>query len=163
MVMRTGEAYSVFLILCFPENACPTKAERALFLMPAVAAYAQTSRAASAASYIDRGNEWMKKGELDKAIADYELAIAFDSRSAGAYYNRGNVRNCKGDFEGALKDFNRAIELDPRYENAYLNRGVTLCRKSDFDAGRGDCNEVVEIKPRAAAAYRERAVAPQQL
>jgi hypothetical protein len=33
-----------------------------------------TSRSATAASYIDRGNVWFSKGEYERAIADYDLA-----------------------------------------------------------------------------------------
>jgi len=43
---------------------------------------AQNSRAATAASYLERGNEWMANGEWDRAIDDYDLAIAFDSHAA---------------------------------------------------------------------------------
>ncbi len=68
-----------------------------LLVSTALIAQAQTSRAATAASYLERGNEWMTKGELDRAIADYSLAIAFDSQSAIAYYNRSCARQLKGD------------------------------------------------------------------
>jgi hypothetical protein len=40
-------------------------------LLCAGVASAQTSRAASAASYIKRGNEWLVKGEIKRAIADW--------------------------------------------------------------------------------------------
>src|SRR5215510_4810717 len=88
---------------------------------PATTTQAQTSRAASAASYLERGNSWLEKGELDRAIADYDLAIAFDSRVAVTYHNRCLARQRKGDLEGALGDCNRAIELNPRFAEAYLN------------------------------------------
>src|SRR5262245_52168436 len=91
------------------------------WLTPAMASQAQTSRAASAASYLERGNQWLAKGEWERAIVDYDLAIAFDSRVAVAYYNRGVARQRKGDFAGALGDYNQAIELNPRYDDAYLN------------------------------------------
>src|SRR5262245_9581677 len=83
------------------------------WLAPATAAQAQTSRASSAAAYLERGNEWMKKGDLERAIADYDLAIAFDARSAVAYYNRGLARQRKDDLAGTLSDFDRAIQLNP--------------------------------------------------
>jgi hypothetical protein len=35
----------------------------------------------------------MKKGEIERAIADYGLAIATDALSAAAYYNRGEIIN----------------------------------------------------------------------
>ena len=59
----------------------------------AVVHEAQSSRALSAASYIDRGNGWLKKGEFERAIADYTLAIVFDAGHANAYYNRGVARS----------------------------------------------------------------------
>src|SRR5215468_11850684 len=89
----------------------------------ALTATAQNSRASSAASYLERGNQWLEKGEWDRAIADYDLAIAFESR-ATAYHNRGIARQQKGDSAAALSDYTRAIELNPRYADAYLNRGI---------------------------------------
>src|SRR5215510_9331661 len=87
-------------------------------------ARAQSSRTASAASYLERGNERLARGEWDRAIADYDLAIAFDARGVVAFYNRGLARHRKGDLLGALSDYDHAIELNPRYTDAYLNRGV---------------------------------------
>jgi len=43
----------------------------------AVAHEAMSSRAQSAASYLDRGASWLKKGEFERAIAKHSLAIAF--------------------------------------------------------------------------------------
>ena len=67
-----------------------------VFLIDA-AAHAQPSRTASAASYLSRGNDWLVKGEFDRAIADYDIAIAFDSRVAAAYCNRCIAHHRKGD------------------------------------------------------------------
>lgn len=60
-----------------------------LFVSTALIAQAQTSRADTAASYLDRGKAWAAKGELERAIADFDLAIASDPSLAGAWYNRG--------------------------------------------------------------------------
>src|SRR4030095_15081780 len=90
-----------------------------LLALTAPVAQAQTSRAATAASYLARGHVWYAKGELDRAIPDYDLAIASESRSALAYYYRGIARQAKGDVDGALADFGRALEIDPRYADAY--------------------------------------------
>ena len=104
-----------------------------LVLLIGAAAHAQPSRTASAASYLSRGNDWLAKGELDRAIADYDLAIAFDSRVAVAFCNRCLARHRKGDLAKALSDCNRAIELNPRYSNAYLNRAAIHHQLSEFD------------------------------
>jgi tetratricopeptide (TPR) repeat protein len=60
-----------------------------------LAAVAQplTSRSATASAYIDRGNVWISNGEYERAIADYDLAIASDPSYAGAYYNRATARH----------------------------------------------------------------------
>src|SRR5262245_24036606 len=94
-----------------------------IWFAAAASVQAQTSRASSAASYLERGNQWLSKGEWDRAIADYDLAIAFDAR-ATIYSNRGIAKQRKGDLAGALADYNRAIELNPRYADALVNRGL---------------------------------------
>ncbi|MCI0695008.1 tetratricopeptide repeat protein [candidate division KSB1 bacterium] len=64
---------------------------RLILLMPTLTllvfddAVAQASRAVSAKSYVERGNSWLEKGEIERAIADYDLALAFDSRAAARW------------------------------------------------------------------------------
>src|SRR5262249_50525585 len=80
------------------------------FLVCAISgAQAQGSRAQSAASYVERGNGWLNKGELERAIDDYSLAIAFDGGHACAYHNRGLARMQKGDLNGALDAFHPSL------------------------------------------------------
>ena len=97
-----------------------------LFLLTCAvsAAQAQGSRAQSAASYVERGNGWLNKGELERAIDDYSLAIVFDGGHAGAYHNRGLARLRKDDLDGALEDFDRSLELNPRLALALFGRGL---------------------------------------
>ena len=48
-----------------------------LLLLTVSTANAQSSRVASADSYLERGNAWYKKGELEKAMDDFNIAIIF--------------------------------------------------------------------------------------
>ncbi len=93
------------------------------WLSLATAAQPLTSRSATAAAYIERGSAWAAKGEWERAIADYDLAITSDPSSAEAWHNRGTARYFKRDFDDALADFNRALQLDPRLMQAYAGRG----------------------------------------
>ena len=70
-----------------------------LILLNSLTCLAQNPRAVSASSYLERGNEWQRKGELDRAIADFNIAIAFDPNFAGAYLNRGLAYQSKGNFQ----------------------------------------------------------------
>jgi len=85
-----------------------------LLLPSAAAAQSLTSRTDSAWSYVNRANDWYLRGEFERALSDYTLAISFDPHLAWAYLNRAIVRSAKGDRELALADCNRALELDPR-------------------------------------------------
>ena len=83
--------------------------------------------------YNNRGIDWARKGQHEKAIADFTKAIEIDPRYAKAYYNRGFAYFLKGQYEQAISDFTKAIELNPRYADAYINRGVAYGRKGQHD------------------------------
>src|SRR4026208_999999 len=75
----------------------------------------------SAGSYVERSNDWYKKGEFERAMADLDIALIFDSRFAPASLLRGLIRQRMGDPDGALDDFSRAIESQPLLAEAYHN------------------------------------------
>ena len=66
-----------------------------LLLGFAIHGIAQSSRRNSANTYLERGNQWLKKGEIEKAIEDYSFALSFDSQLDQAYFNRGVARERK--------------------------------------------------------------------
>jgi tetratricopeptide (TPR) repeat protein len=62
-------------------------------LLPATAmAQPLTSRSVTASAYIERGATWFVKGEYERALADFDLAIASDPGHAESYYNRATAR-----------------------------------------------------------------------
>ena len=70
-----------------------------------------------------RGNAYHRRGDYDRAIADYTEAIRLDPKYAIVYGNRGNSYRLKGDYDRAIADLTEAIRLDPKYAIAYNNRG----------------------------------------
>jgi tetratricopeptide (TPR) repeat protein len=102
------------------------------------------------AAYSNRATEYQKKGEFDRAIADYTKAIEI------AYVNLGNSHHSRGDFESAIADFTKAIEIDPKDAKAYLNRGYAYHAKGDFDHAIADGTKAIEIDPKYEAAYNNR-------
>ena len=62
-------------------------------------------------AYYCRGLIYHKKGDYDKAVADYTEAIRLDPRDADAYYNRGVVYKYKGETAEAEADFAVAKKL----------------------------------------------------
>src|SRR6185369_5076179 len=75
-----------------------------------------------ALAYSNRGVEWRAKGELARAIADYNEAIKADPQQAAAYNNRGIAHAALSDYDKAVADYDEAIKLKPDYASALNNR-----------------------------------------
>lgn len=97
-----------------------------------------------------------EKGDLDRAIAGCDQAIAPDSQDAQAYYNRGVICAQSGDLEGAMRDFDKAIELNPDYGAAYHDRGNTYGAMGDLEQAIRDHDRAIELDPDNAHAYYSR-------
>ncbi len=62
-----------------------------------------------AKGYFERGNAFLNKGEVVKAIDDLDEAIHLNPRFTRAYYNRGIAKNELGKYKEAIKDLYQAI------------------------------------------------------
>src|SRR5437870_6317372 len=74
-----------------------------------------------ALAYSNRGVEWRAKGELARAIADYDEAIKADPQQSAAYNNRGIAYAAASDYDKAIVDYDEAIKLKPGYASALNN------------------------------------------
>jgi tetratricopeptide (TPR) repeat protein len=114
--------------------------------------------AQDAKSLIDRGDAWTDKGEYDKAIADYNLAIKRAPNNYRAYNERGNAWAWKGEFDKAIVDYNQAIRLNPSNAVAYCNRGDCWREKGDNDKALADYNRSLRLDPNDPITYYRRGV-----
>ncbi len=129
---------------------------------------------ALALKFSNRGVEWRLKGELDRAISDYDEAIRLDPKYADAYYNRCIAYNRQKKYDLALPDCNRAIALGPgantlnatgqekvsadRSKSDYYNqRGVVYHGRNEIDRAIADYSEALRLYPRNATALSNRA------
>ena len=83
-----------------------------------------------APAYNNRGLAWRDKGDLDRAIADYNEAIRLDPKYAFAYNNRGFAWRAKGDLDRAIADYTEAIRLEPKNAAYYRNRGYAFSTRA---------------------------------
>jgi len=112
-----------------------------------------------AETYYNRGLVYQGKGQYDKAISDYNKAIAINPRDPEAYNNRGVAYKNKGKYSKAISDYNKAIKINPGFVEAYNNRGVAYKDKGKHDNAISDYSKAIEINPGLAGAYNNRAVA----
>jgi tetratricopeptide (TPR) repeat protein len=59
------------------------------------------------------GDGWVKKDDLQRAIADFADAIRLDGNSAAAHYARGLAENINGHRDLAALDLAEAVRLEP--------------------------------------------------
>lgn len=86
--------------------------------LTATTVQAQNLRAATASSYVERGNQWFAKGEYARAEADFTAYIALNPQHADAYATRGIVRLRQGRADEAQQDFEQCLKLNPNLRQA---------------------------------------------
>jgi tetratricopeptide (TPR) repeat protein len=110
--------------------------------------------------YAKRGAQYLKKGDYDNAIANFNDAIILYPKYAtdkyvADYENRGEAYIGKGDYDKAIADFTTAISISPSY-NAYTQRGNAYEAKKDHDKAIADFTGAINISPKSYDAYKKR-------
>jgi tetratricopeptide (TPR) repeat protein len=107
-------------------------------------------------AYTNRGLEFEKIGQLDKAIEDYSKAIVLDPSAYIAYFNLGVVYFKTDLLDKAIGYFNRSIAVNPTYADAYSNRGIAYALLDQYGRALDDFNKAIELNQNFAAAYYNR-------
>lgn len=102
----------------------------------------------------NRGNIYGKeKGDLDRAMIDFNRSIQYDPGYENAYVDRGIVYCLKGKFELAIPDFNKALELKPDYFDARFNRGIAYTQTGEYEKAIADYDVLQASDPTDARIY----------
>jgi tetratricopeptide (TPR) repeat protein len=81
----------------------------------------RTARAGRVKALIARAGAYDRRGQIDRAISDYDTVLRLDPRLADIFNARGELWRRKGDRRRALADFAAAIKLDPDHHAARAN------------------------------------------
>ncbi len=95
-------------------------------------------------------------GQLDKAIAFMDKAIAINPQVPEVYNHRGSVLQALKQFEAAIASHNRAIELKPDMVAAYTNRGNAFQQLKQFEAAIDSHDQALALQPDFAPAINNR-------
>jgi TonB family protein len=110
-------------------------------------------------AFYNRGKAYKDKGELDRAIADYNDALRLNPKFALAFAGRGTANLAKDDEDGAIADLDRAIALNPNLASAYQIRGNAYRAKRNFDRAIADYDQSLRIAPGGNRVLVDRALA----
>jgi len=108
--------------------------------------------------HLNTGRCYLKKGDLDKAEADFQLVLDKTLETHGdytgdpdaslrAFTGLGEVAIQRQDYEAAQKSFGQALEISPEDEQAALNVGEILFSNQKIDAAIHYYDMAIQIKP----------------
>ena len=104
-------------------------------------------------AYNLRGIAYEQLGQTDKALADYEKAIALDPSYDKTYNNRAIIFDKKGQTEEALADYDKAIALNPFFDKAHFNRALVFEKRGQLDKALVDYDKAIALNPYYDKAY----------
>ncbi len=100
-----------------------------------------------------------RQGEVDKAIAELELALAAGRRSPQVLCNLGVIHQSRGDLEVASRYFTGALRRNPSHIAARYNRGLCAALKGRPRAAIEDFSALARVDPDHAWGLIQRAIA----
>jgi tetratricopeptide (TPR) repeat protein len=102
---------------------------------------------ASSHDFAASGRSHYANCQFDRAIADFDQAIALDPQNAEAYNARGLAYYAIADLRRAIADFDEALSLNPEIADAYYNRGSAFCDRGQHERAIADFNRALAIDP----------------
>jgi lipoprotein NlpI len=94
--------------------------------------------------------------EYERAIRDFDRALALEPGLVVAWRQRALAYRSKGDYERALADFEQAILLAPSDARLYTDRGVAYELLGDYSSAIRDFDRAIAFKPNHASAIEGR-------
>src|SRR6266513_2534973 len=106
---------------------------------------------------------FLRRGELDKAISQFQAALNIRSRNTETHYslgaaliqsNLGNALARKQLWDEAIDHLQEAVRLRPDYADAYFNLGSVLFQQGQLDQAIAQWQKALAIRPTDAEAHR---------
>jgi TonB family protein len=109
--------------------------------------------------YLRRGDEYVAKGEYDRAVLFYDEAILLNPSDAESYYKRGFAYHYKNNHDRAFEDYKTAIRLKTDLALQPLLRCVLYNSKENNNPEKAieDCGKTIDSTSNFALAYYIRA------
>lgn len=113
----------------------------------------------AAKAWNGRGNAYLGRQNYDRALEDFNKAIALEPDYVDALNNRGTLYGKTGDYDKAIKDLNTALSFDLHNKNALKNRGSAYFEKRNYPKAIEDFSAYLKLNPGHEETYLFRGVA----
>ena len=95
--------------------------------------------------YVMRGVAYVKKGQQEQALADFDNAVKTKPDDADARFRRGGTRFQLRQYEGVIEDMNVVIQADEKNGSAYRMRGFSYNMLDQHVKGDPDNEKACEL------------------
>jgi tetratricopeptide (TPR) repeat protein/predicted aspartyl protease len=102
----------------------------------------------------------MANRELERAIADCDLALRKGLRNSAVYDSRAFAHLRHGNFDKAIADYDAALELQPKSAVSMYGRGLARMKKGMKVEGEADIGAAREIDANVGQMYERVGVVP---
>lgn len=151
---RYGSAATALAVTLIVALAAATVTRNSVWQDPiALWSDAASKNPASHRARNNLGRSLVERGDIQRAMHEFNEAIRMEPDFAEPYNNLGALHAGAGHFTAAQEHFKKAIELDPHYAQAYNNLGVALLGSGKVRESASVLSRAVRIAPRYAKGH----------
>jgi hypothetical protein len=96
--------------------------------------------------YGSRGIAYLRKGQKDQALADFDAAIKLKSDDGDSRFRRGALKFEQMQYQAAIDDLTVAVQADPMNADAFNIRSFAYYRLQQTDKGAADTEKACALK-----------------
>jgi tetratricopeptide (TPR) repeat protein len=93
------------------------------------------------------GDVYMRQGNPQKAIEEFQKAIEINPNYADAYHNLGNTYQQIGEIDEAIPYYQKALEINPNLWQSYQNLAAIYFNSGDYEKALENIKKALEIDP----------------
>ena len=113
----------------------------------------------TAGDFLSRGNKYMDDDDYDRAIDDFNHALALDPRNDMALAGRGMSEVWQKKSGLAIQDLNSAYDINPKNAVVFRGRGLLALESEHYRDAVAALSRSLELDSQSALAYGKRAEA----
>lgn len=96
-------------------------------------------------AYVNRGEAFEKKKNLEAAREDYEKAVQFGPDNGNAWDGLGRIHGLLGEYDKSVKALTKSIEMNGTSAITYMNRGISYRFLKDYPKAIDDYTKALSL------------------